>query len=232
VERVHHQEILDAPVEDIGEYEHALSQVAAVNRFLGGERALRMSLAPLLLQPASVRVLDVGAGNGAVAVGVARWAAGHGRDWAVTGVDLSAEATALARRSARAARGGNRVSVLRGDGLRLPFADKSFDAAYTILTLHHFEDDAAVALLREMARVVRRLVVVNDLERSRAAWLGARALAVSVWRDNRITRNDGPLSVRRAFKPAELLALAERAGLKRATVRRRLAFRLVLEAAP
>jgi ubiquinone/menaquinone biosynthesis C-methylase UbiE len=175
-----------------------------------------------------VRVLDVGAGSGAVAAMVARWAAARGQRWAVTALDLSPEAAALAGRSAR--RGS--LSIVRGDGLRLPFADHSFDAAYTILTLHHFEDDAAIALLREMARVVRRLVVVNDLERTRTAWLGARALAASVWRDNRITRHDGPLSVRRAFKPAELLALAERAGLKRPTVRRRLAFRLVLEAAP
>ena len=51
-------------------------------------------------------------------------------------------------------------------------------------------------------------------------------------RGNRITRNDGPLSVRRSFTPAELLALAERAGLRNARVRRRVAFRLVLEAEP
>ena len=73
-----------------------------------------------------------------------------------------------------------RIAVVRGDGLRLPFADRSFDAAYTVLTLHHFRDDAAVCLLQDMARVARRLVVVNDLERSRAAWLGARALAASL----------------------------------------------------
>src|SRR5262249_33437237 len=118
------------------------------------------------------------------------------------------------------------------DALRLPFADRTFDAAYTVLTLHHFEDPSAVALLREMARVVRRLVVVNDLERSRAAWLGARALAATVWRRNRITRNDGPLSVRRAFAPPALRGLARQAGLRRPRVARRVAFRLVLEAEP
>jgi ubiquinone/menaquinone biosynthesis C-methylase UbiE len=232
MERVHHREILDDPVEDVGEYEHALAQIADVNRFLGGERALRMSLAALLGESDPVRVLDVGAGNGEVALGVARWAEARGRHWTVTGIDLSAEASAVAGRRVRTAALGGRVAVLRADGLRLPFGDKTFDAAYTVLTLHHFDDDAAVALLREMARVVRRLVIVNDLHRSRAAWLGARALAVSVWKDNRLTRNDGPLSVLRAYKPVELLALAERAGLKRPTVRHRVAFRLVLEAAP
>jgi ubiquinone/menaquinone biosynthesis C-methylase UbiE len=229
VEREHHLEILDAPVADVAEYEHALAQVADVNRYLGGERALRMSLSPLLAEAGPMRVLDVGAGNGAVALRTARWAALRRRSWTVVALDFSAEASAVARRTL--GRDG-RVAIVRGDALRLPFADKSFDAAYTILTLHHFQDDNAVALLREMGRVTRRLVVVNDLLRSRAAWLGARALAASVWRDNRITKNDGPLSVRRSFKPGELLALAERAGLKRPTVRHRLAFRVVLEAAP
>jgi ubiquinone/menaquinone biosynthesis C-methylase UbiE len=191
-----------------------------------------MSLAPLLREAGPMRVLDVGAGNGEVAIGLARWAAAARRSWRVAALDLSAAASALAHRRVRASDAVGAVAALRGDALRLPFADASFDAAYTVLTLHHFDDAAAVALLREMARVVRRLVVVNDLERSRAALLGARALAASVWRDNRITRHDGPLSVRRAFTPAELLELAERAGLRRTTVRRRIAFRLVLEGSP
>ena len=232
MEREHHLEILDAPVEDVAEYEHALSQVADVNRYLGGERALRKSLSPLLTEARPIRVLDVGAGNGAVALRIGRWAALRRRSWTVVALDFSAEASAVARRTLRSGGGRGRVGVVRGDALRLPFADKSFDAAYAILTLHHFQDDDAVALLREMGRVTRRLVIVNDLLRSRTAWLGARALAASVWRANRITRNDGPLSVRRSFKPRELLALAERAGLERPTVRRRLAFRVVLEAGP
>lgn len=229
--RSYQPEILDEPVRDVSEYEHALAQVADVNRFLGGERALRSSLEPLLGIPEPARVLDVGAGNGALAVSVARWARERGHDWRVCALDLSASAAALARRTLRDA-GDPHGAVVRADGLRLPFADAVFDAAYTVLTLHHFRDEVAVALLREMARVSRRLVVVNDLERSRAAWLGARALAASVWRGNRITRHDGPLSVKRSFTADELVGLAHRAGLRRPRVRRRLAFRLVLEAEP
>lgn len=209
-----------------------------MNRYLGGDRALRRALAPLLAERGDASLLDVGAGNAEVALSLARWAAGHGRRWRVTALDLHRQSVRLAARriaqSSRAVRPavGPAVMVVQGDGLALPFPDASFDGAYTMLTLHHFREDAAVALLREMARVVRRLVVVNDLERSEAALLGAQALAATVWRSNRITHHDGPLSVRRSFTPDELLALAERAGLRRPRVRRRMAFRLVLEAEP
>ena len=89
MERVHRLEILDGPVQDIAEFERCLAMVADTNRFLGGVRALRMSLAPLLRLSDPVRVLDVGAGNGAVARGLARWSAAQWRSWSVTALGVS-----------------------------------------------------------------------------------------------------------------------------------------------
>lgn len=226
-------EILDRPHHDPDELGRSLDQVAAVNRWLGGERALRRTLRPLLSEPAGMRLLDVGAGNARVALALTGWAARRGRRWRVTALDLHAQTVVLAAGNVAAETGTSRpVPVLRGDALALPFAAGAFDVAYTVLTLHHFDGDAAVALLREMARVVRRRVVVNDLERTAPAFLAARLLAATVWRGNPITRHDGPLSVRRAFTPRELMELAERAGLGHPRVRRFAPFRLVLEADP
>ena len=229
--RAYEQETLDAAVHDQDELEHSLGQVSAVNRFLGGDRALRRALAALAAETGEASLVDVGAGNAQVALTLTRWAASRGCSWRITALDLHSQSVRLAaRRIGRQAAGT--VRVVQGDGLCLPFADSTFDVAYTVLTLHHFREEAALTVLREMARVARRLVVVNDLERSLGAWLGARALAVSVWRGNRITRHDGPLSVRRSFTPGELMALAERAGLRFPRVRRRPAFRLSLEGEP
>ena len=230
--RVHELEHLDEPGLDLEELDRALAQVADVNRWLGGDRALRRALRPLLDEAAEQRLLDVGAGNAQVALALARWAARRGRRWRIVALDHHAQTALLACRrvARRPAQPG--VQVARGDGLRLPFRDRAFDAAFSMLTLHHLEDDAAVALVREMARVARRVVVVNDLERSLPALLGAQLLAATVWRRSPITRHDGPLSVRRAFTPGELLAIGERAGLERPRVRRHPAFRLVLEGRP
>jgi hypothetical protein len=98
------------------------------------------------------------------------------------------------------------------------------------LTLHHFEHADQIRALREAARVARRSVIVNELERCRPNYWGARLLAATRWRRNRLTRHDGPLSVLRAFTPAELAGLAAEAGLGECTVDRRYFFRLVLRA--
>jgi len=214
-------EILDQHRHDLAELARSLDQVAQVNRWLGGARALRRHLRPLVRVGSGLSVLDVGTGNGRTLRELAAWAHSRGARWWGVGVELGAQIARLASSDA--------TSVVRGDALRLPFRTGSFDVALCTLTLHHFTDGDAVALVREMARVSSRLVLVNDLERVWANYWGARALAATVWRRNRITRNDGPLSVLRSFTASELLEIGRRAGLRDARVRRHLPWRIVLE---
>ena len=78
MKRAYDQEILNQPVHDPDELEHSLTQVTDVNRWLGGDRALRTSLAPLLVCPDPVRLLDVGAGNGGGRAGARTLGCGAG----------------------------------------------------------------------------------------------------------------------------------------------------------
>jgi SAM-dependent methyltransferase len=145
----------------------------------------------------------------------------------VVGCDLHAQTVAFAREWSR---GFPEIRVVRADALALPFADGAFDVALLSLTLHHFDDAAQNVALRELARVARRGIVVNELERSWPNYLGARALAATLWRANHLTRHDGPLSVLRGFTADELHARARSAGLASARVDRRFFYRLVLSA--
>ncbi len=218
-------EILDGPIDDVEELADSLAQVAQVNRWLGGSRSLRRHLTPLLGRRSPVAFLDVGTGNGRTMREIGSWARGRGATWRMTGLELGALAVRIAAREPEG-------SLVRGDALCLPFGDGTFDAVACTLTLHHFDDREAASLVAEMARVSRELVLVSDLERSVPSYLGARLLALTVWRGNRITRNDGPLSVLRSFTPAELERIGREAGLRSVRVQRHLPWRLVLEGRP
>jgi hypothetical protein len=98
------------------------------------------------------------------------------------------------------------------DARCLPFGDLSFDVVMCSLALHHQVPDDALAMLREMRRVARRGVVVNDIVRCWRGYWGAWLLSRTLSR-NPLTRHDGPLSVRRAYTRPEMLALAAEAGL-------------------
>ena len=105
------------------------------------------------------------------------------------------------------------------DGTALPWPDGSFDIAHASLVLHHLEPVEAARFLGELRRVSRRGVIINDLDRSALGWVGAWLL-LHVATRNRYTRDDGPLSVRRAYRPEEVGAMAAEHGLTRVAVHR------------
>jgi SAM-dependent methyltransferase len=172
-----------------------------------------------------VRVLDIATGAGDVPIRLFHKARRAGIGLELTGIDQSAAAVDYARQ--RAAAGGARVHFVAGDALADPLPD-GYDVVMCSLFLHHLDDAAAEELMRRMAGAARRLVLVNDLRRSRlgwwVAWAGTRALTRS-----HVVHADGPRSVAAAFTVDEAATLARRAGLEGATVRRRWPWRWLLQ---
>lgn len=210
------------------EYEGCIVELQRVNKYLGDARALRRSLLEEIdrARLQSLSVLDVGAGSGELLRVAAGWANRTEREAELVGLELNA-------RSARAileeSKAFPSIRAVRGDALRLPFDDCQFDYAICSLMTHHFRDDGVICILRELRRVARRRIFVIDLHRHALAYL----LYTTVGRvllQNRLIREDGALSIRRSFRPAELNELARRAGLVNITVERRFPFRLVLRA--
>lgn len=217
-ERHRRDELMDRPDAPAAELRRSLSDLRAVNRWLGGTRTLLGLVAPLLerVTERPIRVLDVATGSGDIPVALARWAAQRGEGIEVTAADLHPGALAAAR---EVTSGIPSIRVVAADATELPFATGSFHVATCCTALHHFEDDDAVRVLRELRRVATHGVVVLDLRRSVAALAGVGLLAATVWRRHHITRHDGPVSVRAAFTAGELLGIAERAGYPSPVVR-------------
>jgi SAM-dependent methyltransferase len=91
------------------------------------------------------RVLDVGCGTGSLSFTLREF----GNVSAVVGIDLAQGYVEFAK-----SRNKNpRITFQQGDACSLPFEDKSFDRAYSMLVLHFIPDSAKA--VGEMRRVVR-----------------------------------------------------------------------------
>lgn len=196
-------ELLDRGLVEPAELERNLADLARLNRLPGGAGA-SVGAVGRLLERGSGRIVDVGTGRGDLPLAFAR------RGWTVVGIDANPDVVAIARRTTEHE---SRVRIVEADGSHLPFADDAFDVAHSSLLLHHLDPAAAVAALRELARVARRGVVINDLRRG---WLPMLAIgtAVALLGRCRTTRHDGVLSVRRAYTPTEVDDLLAAAGLR------------------
>jgi ubiquinone/menaquinone biosynthesis C-methylase UbiE len=229
MERAHGGELMDEPLQDAAELARSLRDIRGVNRWLGGTRVMIRHVASMArrLPARPLHILDVATGSADIPLALARWGRRKGVRLQVVATDLHPQTLAVARERTAA---DPDVQVEEADALALPFGEGAFDLVLCNTALHHFDEEDAVRVLREMDRVARHGVVVSDLRRTRTGLLGARLLAATFWRNHPITRHDGVLSVRRAFTPAELRRLAAAAGLEGARVRAPSFFRLSLVA--
>jgi SAM-dependent methyltransferase len=107
---------------------------------------LREAEAGLLGDVAGKRIIEVGCG----AAAGARWLRTRGGE--VVALDLSAGMLRHASQAAK--RTGVAVPLVQADALALPFADRTFDIAFTAFGAVPFVDDSA-AVMREVYRILR-----------------------------------------------------------------------------
>jgi ubiquinone/menaquinone biosynthesis C-methylase UbiE len=208
-ERVCQDELMDDLSRPEGEFEEAYRELEIINRRLGGVRAIERCLP----SGTNVLVLDVAAG----ACDISEFLAARTPCRFVV-LDRNSQGLKRARRS---------MPVV-ADALELPFPDSAFDIVTASLFFHHLTTEQCARVLAGMWRVAKRMVLVNDLHRHRAAYWSIRVLT-ALFSKSTMVRHDGPLSVRRAFRPDELLAIAQEAGVP-ARVFRSFPYRLVLVA--
>jgi 2-polyprenyl-3-methyl-5-hydroxy-6-metoxy-1,4-benzoquinol methylase len=200
------------------EYARWLSEMRLIHTFFGEIRALKKTLLREIDNSAndSVAILDVGAGNGYLLGQIGKRL--NGRSPFLAGVEIDGNAASQIRAFGAA--------PVCADGACLPFAGQSFDYAFCTLLLHHLADADAVSLLSEMARVSRRRIFVVDLNRDRKAYYFYKLIAPVIFQ--RLTVEDGALSILRSRTPDELRRLAEAAGLRNIKVEPSRLNRLVL----
>jgi ubiquinone/menaquinone biosynthesis C-methylase UbiE len=216
-------ELLDRPAHDHNALADNLQDLRELDRYLGGTALTWRALWPLLRElPRGVpaTLLDVATGGADGPRGLLARARRHGYDLRPFASDRLADVLRLARAA------GAHFPLIQHDALAIPLPDRAIDFVTCSLALHHFDPPAAVALLRELHRVARHAVIVNDLRRGRLAYWGARLLALGPW--HTMARHDGPLSVLRAYSIDEARPLIAQAGLGQARVSSEPLFRVLI----
>jgi len=228
-QRSHRLEHIDTGNYTAAEYEDCISELQFVNRWMGDAHSLKATLLREIESESltSFSILDIGAGSGELLRVAATWARQTNRRLRAVGLELNESmAESMLQESERF----DEISSVRGDALKLPFADAEFDYVMCSLFTHHLLDEQVVDVLREMSRVARRRIFVIDLHRHPVAYFFYTTLGKLVLH-SRLVRHDGALSILRGFKSDELLELAKRAGLRDISVERHFPYRLVLSAA-
>ena len=180
--------------------------MAMVNRYAGGARVVkrfieRMSIA----RPGGIlRILDIGSGICDIPIVISRMAAARHISVQFTCIEPSGHAVRLARE--RIARAGiTDVHVLQEDIFKHQPAEP-YDCATASMCFHHFTDEQILAVIRRIRPHIRMSVLINDLRRSREAWLATNLLTLFA---PAVVRNDALLSIRRGFKINELRSLLQ-----------------------
>lgn len=221
-ERLRADELMDDPALDAGTYRAVLHDLAKVNRTTLAYRPTLDFLRRAIGDRKTLRLLDVGFGDGDMLRRIARWASRRGIAAELTGVDLNPRSVAAAVETPSP----TPIRYLAGDYAAL--AGEGFDCVISSLVAHHMSHGQLIDFLRFMDRESARGWFVNDLHRHGFSYAWFPLLAgLMGW--HRIVRLDGATSIARSFRPAEWPPILAEAGIEGARVRRRFPFRLCVE---
>jgi 2-polyprenyl-3-methyl-5-hydroxy-6-metoxy-1,4-benzoquinol methylase len=220
--RIRVDEQMDDPGLAPETYDRVLKDLATVNAVTLAARPTLNFLKRGTRDMPAFRLMDVGFGHGDMLRRIARWA--RKRDIAVDliGVDLNPRSAVAARAATPRAWP---IEYRTGD-----YRDVAgqIDFVVSSLVAHHMTDAELDEFLRFMEKRAEKGWMVNDLHRLAFPYFGFPLLA-RILGAHRIVREDGKVSIGRAFRPAEWEAILARAGITGAKVVRRFPFRLCVE---
>lgn len=194
------QERMDIDCVDFADYSRCLRDLSRVNVVTMTHRPMLAWLAQRATPGFSL--LDVACGHGDALRTIRR----HYPDAQLTGIDLNPWANRAAQQATDT---GDRIAFINGDAFAYTPARK-FDFIISSQFTHHLTDEQVVEFLRWLQHTAERGWFISDLHRHVIPYYGFPILArVAFW--HRFVREDGQISIARAFIRTEWEALLRRA---------------------
>ncbi|WHF52728.1 methyltransferase domain-containing protein [Chryseobacterium gotjawalense] len=202
----------------------ALNDIARINQLLGGNAVTLKGVQYLIKnfpKDQTITIMDFGCGSGDMLRMLSKFGTQNNLKFKLIGIDAN-EATI--RHAEKCSTEFENISYLAEDIFLYDFSKYKIDIALITLTLHHFKDNEILKILRVILNLVEKGIVVNDLQRSKLAYRLFQMI-IFIFRLEKMTANDGLISILRGFKKHDLEKFSNQLSLKKYSIKWKWAFR-------
>lgn len=202
-----------------------LRELDILNRTTGGHRISIDGISQLVQNhDKTYHIVDLGCGSGDAMKSIAEWARKNDFKVRLTGVDMNGIAIEYLEKHCAEY---PEITGIKADYRKYLEESDHPDIVHCSLFCHHLTDGELLWLFTYLRHNLSTGFVINDLQRQPlayySAWLFPRVLRGTV-----LSRNDGPVSVLRGFKSAELVNLLLRSGIKNYKISKKRFFRFLI----
>ena len=202
----------------------ALDKIAKINQLLGGNKLTLQGVQSLINQVSikkEITILDIGCGNGDMLRALADYASKNNLNFKLIGVDANPFTINHAEELSKPYQN---ITYKCEDIFEDKFTALKYDIVLCTLTLHHFKDAEIIKLVSVFYENANIGIVINDLQRSALAYRLFQVLCF-VFRLNKMSKEDGLVSILRGFKKEELEEFSKKIHLKKYFIQWKWAFR-------
>jgi SAM-dependent methyltransferase len=218
-------EMMDAPFIGKELLFQNLHELDILNRNLGGHAITICGIKQLVTDKnKTYHIVDLGCGSGDALKRIAIWARAHDFKVRLTGIDINGYAIHYLENHCK---DFPEISGKVCDWQEYLKGDITIDIIHCSLFCHHLHGDELDILFNIMRQQAITGFVINDLRRNWFAYYSVYILTRFL-HGSVLSKNDGPISVLRGFKSAEILGFIQNAGIKHYSIKRKWAFRFLI----
>tara|TARA_B110000240_G_scaffold72517_1_gene82464 strand:- start:137 stop:850 length:714 start_codon:yes stop_codon:yes gene_type:complete len=202
----------------------ALDKIANINQLLGGNRLTLYGVQKLIRNISKneiITILDVGCGNGDMLRKLAKY--GHKKNLIFQLIGIDANNFTI-NHAKQLSENYSNISFFCHDIFEESFRELKYDIVLCTLTLHHFKENQIINLLNVFYTNSKIGIVINDLHRNAIAYRLFQVICF-VFNLNKMSRDDGLISILRGFTKKELINYSNELKFKNYNIQWKWAFR-------
>ena len=223
--RSYEKELLDQDDIPFSDILGTMQELNVINTLLGGHSITRDGI-DFFLDDAphdkQLTIAEIGCGGGDNLSAIHKFLSKIDRPASLIGIDIKEECIQFAKQHEVTP-----VAWICSDYRKVTWPAQQPDIIFSSLFCHHFTDEQLVEQLKWLKENTRMGFFINDLHRNAIAYHSIK-LITRLFSKSALVKNDGPLSVKRAFRKADWVRLLHAAGIQHYTIKWKWAFRYLI----